>query len=216
MEDWLNDALMKFNKRKGCLTYRKPKKDDTKAGLWQSFHFATRLKMEGAVHFCRQMRGAASLPVDKGMYLLAHRQVMWYADAFFFELRSAYDTLLQELNIIYCDVDKSKVNWGDIKSGLPLRLLEIMEKEWEAKWFKEVRSYRNMGTHQNLVRMEESITGFSEEILDAELDEIRILCIDEQTKTLIRKDIRVSEEYITKMAKHIGNVWSQMGREFKK
>lgn len=217
MEDWLNDPLMKFNKRKGYLTYRKPKKDDTKAGLWQSFHFATRLKLEGAVHFCRQMLGAASLPVDVGMYLLAHRQVMWYADAFFFELCSAHDTLLQELNIIYnCSLNTEEVNWSSIKSKLPEKLREMMDKEWDSDWFKEVHSYRNMGTHHNLVRMEESISGFGEEIVDAEIYETEILCIDKQTKKLIRKNIKDSEKYLKNMVKHIQKVWIEMSQEFNK
>ena len=68
---------------------------------WQSFHSATRLKLDGADFFCRQVLGAASMPDDLGLPLLAHRLLRWYLDAFFFELLSAYDTLLQELGVVY-------------------------------------------------------------------------------------------------------------------
>ena len=81
IEDWIQDPL------KSCKL--KSPKDDRQNGLWYSFHFATRLKLDGADYFCRQALGAASMPYDLGLPLLAHRLLEWYLDAFFFELMAA-------------------------------------------------------------------------------------------------------------------------------
>ena len=100
MNDWLEDPLMFL--KEGSLSYRQPKSLVADAYReWKSFHFSTRLKLEAADHFCRLALGAASMPYDLGLPLLAFRQTKWYLDAFFFELMSAYDTLLQEMNILY-------------------------------------------------------------------------------------------------------------------
>ena len=99
-EDWLQDPLR--TTEGSSYRWRKLKSSDERQNdLWYSFHFATRLKLDGADYFCRQTLGAASMPDDLGLPLLAHRQLEWYLGAFFFELVSAYDTLLQELNIVY-------------------------------------------------------------------------------------------------------------------
>ena len=100
IEDWLQDPLRKIEN--GTYKTRKLKAPkDNQNGLWFSFHFATRLKLDGADFFCRQALGAASMSDAWGLPLLAHRQLKWNLEAFFFELMSAYDTLLQELNIVY-------------------------------------------------------------------------------------------------------------------
>ncbi|HEX73673.1 MAG TPA: hypothetical protein G4N93_00765 [Dehalococcoidia bacterium] len=152
-EDWLEDPLMEISK--GSYQYRKLKSPNDKHNdLWNSFHFATRLKLDGAEHFCRQVLGAASMPDDLGLPLLSHRQLKWYLDAFFFELMSAYYTLLQELNIVfaYYPVFKPEdVNWNTIRGKLTERLTEYMDKEWEKEWFDKVRRYRHMATHHYIV-----------------------------------------------------------------
>ena len=101
MGDWLDDPLMVYDKGKGHRIYRKANLRDDIAQIWQSFHFATRLKLEGSVYFCSQLLGPARLPDDWGLPLLTHRLGMWYSHAFFHELCSAHDTLLQEINAIY-------------------------------------------------------------------------------------------------------------------
>lgn len=60
-EDWLKDPLVEIDQRH--FKYLKPKNSSKEqAILWKSFHIATRLKLEGAEFFCRQVLGAASMP----------------------------------------------------------------------------------------------------------------------------------------------------------
>ena len=125
---------------------------------------------------------------------------------------AAYKKLIEESStesFIYAGGAEAHVRIGEC-------LFHLHRYSEAADWFKEVHVYRNMGTHHNLVRMEESLAGFGDQILDAELDEITILCVDDQTKKVIRKNMKVSAGYITEMANHIRNVWSKMDREFKK
>lgn len=214
MEDWLDDPLMKFNKRKGSLTYRKPKISKTEAERWHSFHFATRLKLEGAVHFLRQLFGSVSLPEDKGLYLLAHRQMLWYTDAFFFELCSAYDTLLQELNIIYRCVDGERFYWKDIKPKLPKKLGNMMQDEYDAKWFIKVRSYRNRVTHHLHAPTVRSTMGWGELPWHQRVTRVDIGYFDEETNKFETEDMKVCEDYLEKMIDLIYNVWTEMAEKF--
>ena len=148
-EDWLEDPLSEKGK-----DYRKLKNPDKRQDLWESFHFSTRLKLDAADYFCRQLLGAASMPDDLGLPLLAYRQLKWNLDAFFFELMSAYDILLQELNIVFVydsELEPSQVKWGKIKDKVPKELVQYMDTEWKKEWFKKIRIYRNMATHHAYV-----------------------------------------------------------------
>lgn len=215
MEDWLSDPLMVFDSSKGSFTYRKPNIADTEVDKWQSFHFTTRLKLEGAVHFLRQLFGSVSLPEDKGLYLLAHRQMLWYADAFFFELCSAYDTLLQELNIIYSvGLGMGQVKWSAIEPKLPGKLVEIMEKEWDADWFKKVRWYRNRATHHLRTATARSTMGWGELPWHQKVTGVDILYFNEETNKFEPEDIKVCEHYLEKMIDLIHTVWSEMAEKF--
>ena len=215
IEDWLQDSLMKIDE--GSYQYRKPKSLDAKQyGLWQSFHFATRLKLDGADYFCRQALGAASMPDDRGLPLLAHRQLEWYLGAFFFELVSAYDTLLQELNIVYAydlALKPEDVRWDKIKHKLPKKLAKYMEEEWEKDWFYEVRSQRHMATNRYVVPLASSKAGFGEEPLDYGEHEVSIFCIDKTGNTKL-KYIHVCVEYLKNMVRYISSVWTKMAPEF--
>ena len=53
-EDWLQDPFAK----KGIYSnFLVPKviEDSEFAGQWNTFHYATRLKLDGAAYFCRQV-----------------------------------------------------------------------------------------------------------------------------------------------------------------
>lgn len=221
VKDWLNDPLMEFDNNTGEPTYLNTK-NDVEADKWQLFHFATRLKLEGAVHFCRLLLGVAKLPEDMGLYLLAHRQKKWYAGAFFFELCAVYDTLLQELNIIYCCGinDLKGVKWTNIKreNKLPKSLEKLIEREWKKDWFSRVRWYRNTATHHYIVPMAEGAIGWRNRTGGLKGNEVNLkvnlIYIDEETEKPILEDIGVCAEYLNKMIKHIHNVWSVMRQEF--
>lgn len=98
--DWLKDPLMRIGK--GTFGYLKTTNTESQSyKSWTSFHFDTRLKLNGADHFLRQLLGATSRPDRIGSSTSAFHLRQWYLDAFFFELMAAYEILLQELNAIY-------------------------------------------------------------------------------------------------------------------
>ena len=183
---------------------------------WQTCHLATRLKLEGAAYFCRQVLGAASMPDDVGMSLLAHRQLKWYLDAFFFELMSAWDTLLQELNIVYrFNLDPEKVRWEKLKSGLPRELQEYIEREWQQEWFKKVRNYRNTAAHHRLVPTSESRTGSgSPSSLGCNEHKVCIEDLDEHGRRAEEEIKKLYPDYLKPMAQHIRSVWDMMKDKF--
>lgn len=215
VEDWLQDPLRKVEG--GSYKSRKLKSaNDRQNGLWHSFHFATRLKLDGADHFCRQVLGAASRPYDLGLPLLAHRQLKWYLEAFFFELMSAYDTLRQELNIVYAynlELKPEEVKWKKIKSRLPNELVEYMEKEWEEEWFKKIRQYRNTAAHHSYVWTGNVQGGSGDKPWHYDMSEVSIYYLDDYG-TLKGNRISVCNDSLRGMVEHIHQVWEVMAEEF--
>jgi len=208
MDDWLEDPLAV--RKKGSLKFKQPNslEEDARQN-WETFHFSTRLKLEAADHFCRLAIGAASMPYDFGLPGLASSQITWYLDAYFFELMSAYDTLLQELNVIYAiNRDIGGVNWSAIKDNLPTALLDLMEKERKAEWFKRLRSYRNMATHHMYIP-----TGATTRLRN-DYHELTIWHFDTDTKQWKNENIKDCPDYLKKMKRHIRTVWSKMAEEF--
>ena len=99
-EDWLIDPLITIGA--GSFKYSETTNTETQSyESWKSFHFDTRLKLNGADYFLRQLLGSVSRPDRMGSPLLAYHFRQWYLDAFFFELMAAYEILIQELNAIY-------------------------------------------------------------------------------------------------------------------
>lgn len=211
-EDWLQNPLRivegnsyKFRKLKGS--------NAEQSDRWRSFHFATRLKLDGADHFCRQVLGAASMPHELGLPLLAHRQLKWYLDAFFFELMSAYDTLLQELNIVYdLGLKPNDVKWGRIKNKLPQGLVGYMDEERKKEWFEKVRRHRNVATHHYLVPTG-SVKGFGDELLDYDEHRVFIPYIDKMGN-MKSEEISICIVFLKNMVRHISSVWRQIAQEF--
>jgi len=208
IEDWLKDPIKS----------RKLKSPDEKRNdLWQIFHFSTRLKLNAAEHFCRQMLGAASMSYDLGLPLLAFSQLKWYLDAFFFEIISAYDTLLQELNVVYdMGLKPKQVRWANrnTKESKFLSLLkaksskvfDYMEKERGKEWFKNVQQYRNMAAHQHYVPTNALIMGYAEPQMD-------IFYLDDNGNWKGEK-ISKCRTYLKSMVEHIRQVWQEMAEEF--
>lgn len=215
MADWLRDPLMIHEE--GSTSYKKSQSLETdEARAWESFHFSTRLKLEAADHFCRLALGAASMPDDLGLPLLAHRQTKWYLDAFFFELMSAYETLLQEMNVIYAvHLDMGKVKWSSIRDKLPTPLVDLMEGAWEAAWFKKLRWYRNTATHHMYIPTAAAKVGWGEMPWAYGYHKVRLFYVD--TDTNERKYENINEacpDYLKKMIEHIHAVWAKMAEEF--
>lgn len=210
--DWLEDPLMigyyKFRRLKGC----SPEQSD----FWQSFHFATRLKLDGAAHFCRQLLGAASLPYDLGLPLSAHRQLKWYLDAFFFELMSAYDTLLQELNVVYAydkNLKPDDVRYQGIKEKLPKKLDQYVKQETGKEWFEKVRKYRNVATHHHPLPTGWQKAGFGDQPLDYDEHKVYIHYLD-NTGNMVDEEVNVCVDYLKNMVGYISSVWGMMKERF--
>lgn len=211
-KDWLEDPLMigyyKFRK----LRSRNGNQND----LWRTFHFTTRLKLDGAAYFCRQLLGAASMPDDVGLPLLAHRQTKWYLDAFFFELMSSCDTLLQELNIVFAYDFKLKpdeVSFPKIKSKLPKELVKYMKDQRSKEWFDRVRRYRNVATHHHLLPTGWGKVGSGDRPLDYDEHKVSIYYLDDNGN-IQDEEISVCEDYLRDMVKYISWVWTMMKMKF--
>jgi len=212
-EDWLEDPLRKIEN--GSYKRRKLKSpiDGKQNDLWWSFHFATRLKLDGADHFCRQALGAASMPYDLGLPLLAHRQLEWYLEAFFFELMSAFETLLQELNIVYAGDLKLKpeqVRWNDKERNkfmkkLPANILENIAAERKKDWLYKVQRYRNTATHHYTVPLGSLEAGSGDKPLDYDEHNVFIHYLD-KSGNFADEDINTCKKYLTRMVKHISSV----------
>ncbi len=214
-EDWLQDPLRKIEN--GTYKTRKLKAHkDNQNDLWFSFHFATRLKLDGADFFCRQVLGAASMPDDLGLPLLAHRQKEWYLEAFFFELMSAHNTLLQELNIVYAydsGLKPEDGKWDKIRDKLPQNVANYMAEEWRKEWFDKVRRYRNTATHQYIVPLSSGKVGWGDEPIDYSSHDVSILYQDKEGNFKSEK-ISVCIDYLKQMVRYIKGVWQEMTQEF--
>jgi len=216
-EDWLQDPLRRVDNGK----FRTLKSsNDEQSDLWHSFHFSTSLKLEAADYFCRQVLGAASMPDYQGLRLLAYRQLHWYLDAFFFELTSAYETLLQELNIVYAydlGLEPKKICWDTKKDKLkkvelPEKLLNYMRKERKEDWFKNVYKYRNVAAHQHYIPTG-SATGWTGEKTSWDYHKVSIFYLDDTGKLIVEK-IEECPRYLMRLAKHIQQVWQEMAQKF--
>ena len=214
MDDWLEDPLMFL--KEGSLSYRQHKSLGTDACKeWETFHFSSRLKLEAVDHFCRLALGMASMSDDMGHPLLAYKQTKWYLDAFFFELMSAYDTLLQEMNVVYAiNLDMEEVTWGSIRSKLPSAVVDLMGSEREAEWFKRLRWYRNRATHHMYIPGGWEKGGWGEMPWDYDHHQIVLAYFDAGAKERREEDIKVCPDYLKKMLEHIHAVWAEMTKEF--
>jgi len=214
MDDWLEDPLMVL--KEGSISYRRAKSLATDAcPKWESFHFATRLKLEEADHFCRLAIGASSMPYELGLPRLAFRQTKWYLDAFFFELMSAYDILLQEMNVLYViNLDIKSVKWNNISRKLPSQVKELMGKERGAGWFKRLLWYRNTGTHHAYIPVDWESGGWGHMPWHYDEHQEWLVYFDADAKQIKKEDIKVCSDYLKKMLEHIHTVWGKMAEEF--
>lgn len=203
-EDWLQDPLEEIRRNIGST-------GDEWRRKWGSFHFSTRIKLEGADFFYRQALGAASISDEVGFPLLAHRQTEWYMSAFLFELMSAYATLLQELNALYSNLDVKDVRFDNIKDELPGTIREIMSEVRGKTWFKELQQHRNRGAHHSYIPKDTMIVGFGDRPWDkySQDYQVNIQYIDKDGN-LNRKDIKAFSQYLSDMINHINEVWKQL------
>jgi len=206
-EDWLEDPLVK---NRG---YRKLKssnaEQDDKQSNWKLFHYTTRLKLNGANFFCAKVIDTAHTPED---------ELRWYLDAFLFELMSAYDILLQELNVVYeLGLEIKEVRWdsggknnfaGQLRCKAGKELAKYIEEERRKDWFYEVQWYRNTTTHH----YRNPISG-TRRIGSLYLTNVHLQYIDKKGESKFKK-ISICKTYLSNMVNYISSVWGKMAQEF--
>ena len=216
MNDWLADPLMSVDSQ---FSYKELARSTDPDQHWKGYHFSTRLKLEAADCFCRQLLGVAQLPYDLGLPLLAHRQSKWLLDVFFFELVSAYDMALQGINVIYdMGLKPEEVKWGNVKHKkklMPSELFSYMSKEWESPWFKEARDLRNTGAHRSYIWTGQSQGGSGDKPWDYDYHKAVIYRFNTENQEIESEDIGVCAEYFKRMVAHINEIWSHTAKEFK-
>jgi hypothetical protein len=217
-EDWLQDPLLDYNNEIYKYHIIKTPKDGQQ-DKWKSFHYATRLKLEGSVYFLRQVLGATSLPDNLGSSPISYKQTKWYLGAFFFELMSAYDTMLQELNVVYVfdlQIEPENVKWSNTKKfleQLPIPLLDKLKDERGKQWFIELTQYRNQATHHyyNPLSSSHSWAGSP---TNFDSHEVNIISTDKNKKVTQKKLDIILKEYLSGMSSHIISVWDYMIPKF--
>jgi hypothetical protein len=207
-EDWLNDPLVKD----GPYDYLKtnsPKSDSYQS--WKSFHFDTRLKLNGADFFLRQIFGATSRSDSLGLSNLAYQFQQWYLDAFFNELLASYEILLQELNTIFeCSIDSHDNRFYEkLTKELPQELSCLLKKEQAEEWFINLKSYRNTISHRSRNIIDGTTTYSEKEPWHAKTER-RLHRIDKQSREWKSENIAICETYLNKMIEHIHIVWENI------
>ncbi len=222
IEDWLQDPLRK--KVRGAYKSRELiNATNDKQSSWHSFHFATRLKLDGADFFLRQALGAASMSDDLGLPLLAHREKEWYLEAFFFEIMSAYETLFQELNVVYAfdlRIKLEDVRWNDKKSNkfmqtLPQKISTTIQETRKKDWLDKLRNYRNMATHHYTIPLSAHAIRIGSQTTHISEYTVNISYIDKKGNYYSENIIKC-KEYLKEMTEYIKLIWRLISKEFKK
>jgi hypothetical protein len=213
-EDWLADPLMIINE--GSFKYKEKEPIDDSYNLWKSFHFSTRIKLQGADYFLRQLLGTTSMPDNLGLKLLSYNFRQWYLDAFFFELLAAYECLFQELNAIYeCGIKINDRHFlSKVKPKLNADLINILDIERNKDWFKKVQWYRNSVSHRARIPTDDSTT-YVEGTPSWHYHhyEVSINYFDEAVNKYKSENIKVCELYLKNMLDHINIVWNKIGEQ---
>jgi hypothetical protein len=205
--DWLEDPLMVIKRDSEYLQPTKADKDAFES--WQSFHYNTRLKLNGVEYFLTQAMGAVSRPDDLGLPLLSYSFQQWYLDAFFTELMSAYESLLQELNAIYkCGIEMSDRHLlSKLQKKLPGDLVEMRLAEREKDWFKKVCWYRNSITHRFRTPIDSMKAGSGDKNWHFDEHSVDIYYYNEDAKEWKSENIDVCGKYFSRMLDFVNAVW---------
>ncbi len=205
-EDWLQDPLRITDS--GSYRLRELKNHSDKQNeLWQIFHYATGLKLNGANFFCTKVIDTARTSEDL--------QLEWYLDAFFFELMAACNTLLQEVNTVYAydlQLKPEAVRWNKIKGKLSNELVKYVEEERRKDWFCEVQWYRNTTTHHYRIPKSRSKIWWGHDSLHSTYH-VGLQYIDRKDKIKIQ-EISICKTYLSNMVNYISSVWEKMAQEF--
>ncbi len=206
-EDWLEDPLMEIGEGSYKPRQLKSPKDEEQYREWRLFHYSTRLKLNGANFFCTKVIDTESTPED---------ELRWYLDAFLFELMAAYDTLLQELNIVYAydlQLKPEAVRWNNKSKNkfmekLPDEIFNYIKAERNKDWFCEVQWCRNLTSHH----YRSPISGVRRHG-SLHLTNVYLQYQDKKGKFKSSKII-ICKDYLSNMVNYISSVWGIMAEEF--
>lgn len=216
VHDWLRDPLIEVVEEERQL-YKFSHLSEAQQREWEDCHDATRLKLEGATYHFRIIAGSVSLPGN-----LDDSRQMWWAilnwhlDAFFFELKSAFDCLLQEVNVCYQLGVPTKNVWNvdslkqaAQKKELTLAALANLEKAEKEEQFTKIGCYRNMLTHRRLAEIEERYVISNRPAVASGYDGAKLRTPDGQTEPLVESCLA----YLRFMINLIWKVWNTLKRE---
>jgi hypothetical protein len=108
-------------------------------------HAWTSSKLKGAEYHLKRMkelREGGGVP----------EEFLYEVEAFFGKLLSAWDCLLQEVNLAFnLGLPSRGVKWGNVKKRLRKRgesaILDFLERKWNEEAFKRLRDYYNFYKH---------------------------------------------------------------------
>ena len=211
-QDWLHDPLVRIDGER--LLYRATGNlDDKLAKRWQGYHISNRLKLEAARYFYERLRGAGTMPDDIGLPLLAREEFKWL-DAFFFELASSYDILIQELNIAFGPhLAPEQVSFAAIKDALPDTLSHYMAAERQQSWFEKVQKHRDTSVihSHTLASWQVASIGGS---WDYDTHDVAIFYFEPATGKTVTDYISDCGACLDKMIEHVRHVWEEMTKAF--
>jgi len=215
VHDWLRDPLVEVveEERQLCKFSHLSQAQQRE---WEDCHAATRLKLEGATYHFRIIAGSVSLPGN-----LDDSRQMWWAilkwhlDAFFFELMSAFDCLLQEVNVHYqLGLEEEDVKWRKLKEcaenkGVTLTVLADIEQARQQDQFKKIVKYRNMVTHRTIVPVLEGYIISNRPAVQLGSDKAEMYTPEGKTEPLVESCLA----YLRFMINLIWKVWNTLKRE---
>ena len=135
---------------------------------------------------------------------------------------SAYDTLLQELNIVYAydlGLEADNVRWNERNKNkfmekLPEEVFRYIKETRKKDWFYKVRKYRNTATHHYLVPTGSYKIGWGHKPWEYSEYEVSMYYIDDSGNSKL-ENISVCTDYLNNMIEYINGAWQKMVNEFK-
>lgn len=183
---------------------------------WEVFHWSTRSKLEASIWFYGQIVGLGSIRHVWFTTVRFDSLLNWHLDAFFNELMSAFETLLQEVNVVHrCGLKRDKVTWEGKRgikgclSGKAGRMGEIIAAAYDNETFKDIRDWRNTVFHRH------HIPKVSTDVGGGEVVRIKTTVELVKTPSDPAQNVKLSKlaDYINLIAKLCMQVWEQLAEE---
>lgn len=156
--DWSDDPL---HQTLGQLRDIQSKVDEgTSLALhnWAVFHWSTRFKLESADYHAKVLRHIHRASLNDEEDAVHYRLRHWQFGELFFQLSGAFDTLLQEINVLnMMGLDSENVDWETLSKKTKerqfrsLKTVRFLKRHWDDRWLVEIRMFRNASAHRNYI-----------------------------------------------------------------